>query len=70
MSTMSAERDELHRLVDELPEGEVAEALCVVHWRHEQAERPWPPSWFGAGRGSRTDSAARSEELLGDGFGR
>jgi hypothetical protein len=70
MSSVSAERDELHRLVDELPADEVAEALRAVHLRHQRQDRPWPPRWFGAGRGSRTDAAARSEELLGDGFGR
>jgi hypothetical protein len=68
--TVSAEREELHRLVDELPEDEVADALRLVHRRREQAARPWPPAWFGAGRASRTDVAARSEELLADGFGR
>jgi hypothetical protein len=70
MSTMSAERDELHRLVEELPVDEVAEALHAVRLRHQRQVRTWPPRWFGAGRGSRADVAARSEELLADGFGR
>jgi hypothetical protein len=35
-----------------------------------RTDRPWPPSWFGSATGSRTDTAARSEELLEDGFGR
>ena len=40
--------------------------------RHLRAvgERPWPPAWFGAGEGSADDIAARSEDLLRDGFGR
>jgi hypothetical protein len=67
---VSAEWEELHRLVDELPEDEVAEALRLVHRRQDRTARPWPPAWFGAGRGSRTDVAARSEEILRDGFGR
>jgi hypothetical protein len=32
--------------------------------------RPWPPPWFGAVRAGRPDTAASSEELLADGFGR
>jgi hypothetical protein len=67
---VTAERDELHRLVDELPEDEVAGVLLAAHRRHERASRPWPPEWFGAGRSTRSDVAARSEELLEDGFGR
>ena len=66
---MSAERDELHRLVEELPEADVSEALRAVRSRRERPARPWPPPWFGAGRGARTDVAARSEDLLRDGFG-
>jgi hypothetical protein len=67
---VSAERDELHRLVEELPEDEVSEALRAARGRRDRMVRPWPPRWFGAGRSSRTDTAMRSEELLKDGFGR
>lgn len=68
---MSVQRGELHRLVEELPESEVPVVLDDVR-RHLSAvrEREWPPTWFGAGRGSASDIAARSEELLEDGFGR
>lgn len=47
---MSAQREELLRLVEELPEEEVPAVLGDVR-RHLRAisERPWPPSWFGAG---------------------
>ena len=68
---MSVQREELLRLVEELPEGEVPAVLDDVR-RHLRAVRDtsWPPAWFGAGEGRTTDVAARSEDLLGDGFGR
>jgi hypothetical protein len=68
---MSGERDELRRLVDELPDDQVPAALEEVR-RHlrDVRLRPWPPAWFAAGNTSRRDTAARSEELLDDGFGR
>jgi hypothetical protein len=68
---MSVQREELFRLVEELPEDEVPVVLDDLH-RHLRAvrERGWPPAWFGAGRGRSPDVAARSEDLLEDGFGR
>jgi hypothetical protein len=30
----------------------------------------WPPPWFGSIRSARTDTAARTEEILRAGFGR
>jgi hypothetical protein len=68
---MSAQREELLQLVEELPETEVPAMLDNVH-RHlrEGQNKSWPPAWFGAGEGSRPDAAARSEELLDDRFGR
>jgi hypothetical protein len=68
---MSVQREELLRLVEELPEDEVPAVLGDVR-RHLQTvrNRSWPPAWFGAGKGRATDTAARSEDLLGDGFGR
>jgi hypothetical protein len=68
---MSVQREELLRLVEELPEDEVPVVLDDVR-RHLSAVRgrSWPPAWFGAGEGRTADVAARSEELLGDGFGR
>jgi hypothetical protein len=71
MSGVSAERDELRRLVEDLPETEVSAVVAELRLRLvASVERPWPPPWFGAATGSRTDVAARSEELLEDGFGR
>lgn len=68
---MSAQREELLRLVEELPEEEVPAVLDDVR-RHLHAvqSRVWPPAWFGAGKGRSSDVAARSEELLGDGYRR
>ena len=72
LEDMSAERDELRRLVEELPDEQVPAALDEVRRQLQPAERArsWPPAWFGAAKGSRSDVAARSEELLADGFGR
>jgi hypothetical protein len=68
---VSAERDELIRLVQDLPEEQVPAALAEVR-RHLRpvSERPWPPAWFGIAPGDGTDVGARSEEFLRDGFGR
>jgi hypothetical protein len=71
MVGVSAERDELRRLVEELPDAEVPAAVADLRLRlAPPADRPWPPPWFGAATGSRTDTAVRSEELLKDGFSR
>lgn len=71
MVGMSVERDEVRRLVEALPEAEVPAAVADLRLRAvPAAERAWPPPWFGAASGCRTDTAARSEELLEDGFGR
>jgi hypothetical protein len=71
MVCVSAERDELRRLVEELSDAQVSAAVAELRLRAApQTDRPWPPPWFGAAAGSRTDTAARSEELLEDGFGR
>ena len=68
---MSAERDELRRLVEDLSDAQVPAAVADLRLRvAPPADRPWPPPWFGAAEGSRTDTAVRSEELLKDGFGR
>lgn len=68
---MTAERDELMRLVRELPDEQLPQALADVR-RHLRPvnERPWPPPWFASAKGDGTAVGARSEELLSEGFGR
>lgn len=48
---MSVQREELLRLVEELPEDEVPTVLVDVR-RHLSAVRAtsWPPAWFALGR--------------------
>jgi hypothetical protein len=43
---------------------------CAAAFAQSAKGARWPPAWFGAGRGRTSDVAARSEELLEDGFGR
>jgi hypothetical protein len=67
---MTAERDELHRLVDVLPSEQVGGALEDVRRRvPRDSARPWPPKWFGAATSSRTDLSANVDEALAEGFG-
>jgi hypothetical protein len=68
---MSAARDELRELVEQVPDDEVPAVLAEVR-RHvvPAAKRSWPPAFFGAGTASRSDVAERSEEILSEGFGR
>ena len=68
---MSAEREELRRLVEQLPDKDVANVLAEVQrLAVPVSNRSWTPAFFGAGRASRSDVAARSEEILDEGFGR
>ena len=68
---MSAQREELLRLVKTLPEDEIPAVLDDLRRRVRAVKsRVRPPAWFGAGKGQATEAAARSEELLEDGFGR
>jgi hypothetical protein len=68
---MSAERDELRRLVEELPDDQVPSALA-----RRTASGPATfarivaPAWFGAAVARRTDTAANVDELLAEGFAR
>jgi hypothetical protein len=70
---MTADRHELHDLVDELPEDQIALVIADVRRRlaHEKRERPWPPRFFGIGvsKDGRTDNARRVDQILAQGFG-
>jgi len=68
---MSATRDELHRLVDDLPDARVPAALADVRrYLAAAVDGTWPPPWFGAATAGRNDTAARADDLLDEGFGR
>jgi hypothetical protein len=68
---MTAAREELRRLVEELPEEQVPVALAEVQRLAGTSENPrWPPPWFGAVQSGRGDTSERVDDLLADGFGR
>ena len=68
---MSADRDELARLVQEIPDEDVPAVLAEVRRRLSPAEpRPWPPAWFASIRSDRTDTARNVDKILAEGFGR
>ncbi|ONM48159.1 hypothetical protein [Nocardia donostiensis] len=70
---MSASRDELHQLVDELPESQLPGLLADARRRLSPVRTgSWPPAWFGSAtsRDGRTDTSNRIDELLAEGFGR
>lgn len=68
---MSAERDELMRLVQEIPEDQVPQALAEVRSHLKPvSERPWPPAFFASAPGDGTSIAEHADKLLREGFGR
>jgi len=67
---MSAMRDELHHLVDQLPEAELRPALELIRGRvaeHAKEGRDLP---FFASFEAEPDLAERAEEILGTELGR
>ncbi len=72
---MTADRHELHDLVDELPEDQVALAAADVRRRlpKMKPEGTWPPEFFGIIDGSEVpnDLAGNIDDFLAaSGFGR
>jgi hypothetical protein len=67
---VSAERDELLRLVQDLPEDQVPQALAEVR-RHLQpvGGRSWPPAFFASAPGDGVRIADQADDLLREGFG-
>jgi hypothetical protein len=68
---VSAERDELRRLIEELPDEQIHGVLADVR-RHvaPRAATSWPPPWVGAIVAGRSDIGRNHDDLLADGFGR
>jgi hypothetical protein len=67
---MSAQRDELLRLVQGLPEDQVPQALAKIRHLRPVNDRSWPPAFFASAPGDGTRIADRADELLREGFGR
>ncbi|MBO0877354.1 MAG: hypothetical protein J2P19_28585 [Pseudonocardia sp.] len=68
---MSADRDELRRLVDELPEREIPAVLAEARRRaHLEPAPEWPPMFFASFASGRPDLGAHHDDVLADGFGR
>ena len=73
-SDMSVMREELHHLIDQLPEEQVAPILALVRESlpvGEDGETLWPlPSFVGTLASGKGDVAARSQEILREEMGR
>ena len=71
VSRMTAARDELHRLVDALPEEQVTRAIAAVNGLASGMLRKpwWPPTSIGAITADHEDISERIDELLAEGFG-
>jgi hypothetical protein len=61
---MSAQREELQHLVDELSDDEVPTALALLRARARRPGSTWPPRWFGAGQAREPDISERVDEIL------
>jgi hypothetical protein len=68
---VSAERDELRRLIEELPDERVPAVLAEARRQERQpTSAEWPPSWFGSFASGRRDLGSNHDDVLADGFGR
>jgi hypothetical protein len=78
---MSTPREELHALIDSLPDSAAADLLPELRLLKLQMESgagaepaqgtgEWPPAWFGAIEGSTPDLSERIDEILGAELGR
>jgi hypothetical protein len=68
---VSVERDELKRLVEELPDERVPAVLAEARRQSRpQPVPPWPPAWFNSFASGRTDLGSNHDDLLSEGFGR
>jgi hypothetical protein len=69
---MSTPREELHDLVEQLPDEQVSAAVSDLRARLTSAppSGSWPPAWFGIAEGSADDISERAEEILAEELGR
>ena len=68
---VSAERDELRRLVEQLPDDRVQAVLAEARRQSGSVSAgQWPPSWFGSFASGRSDLGRNHDDLLAEGFGR
>jgi hypothetical protein len=63
---VSAERDKLRRLVEELSEDRVPAVLAEARRQssHQAPAVEWPPPWFGSFASGRSDLGSNHEDLL------
>jgi hypothetical protein len=63
---MSTSRDQLHELVDQLPEEQVLAAVSQLRARLVSVPPAgsWPPTWIGVAQGSSQDLSERFEDVL------
>jgi hypothetical protein len=68
------ERDELRRLVEELPDEQLPAALAALRQRlapvAQTREAQWPPAFFNSITTDRNDVGRNHDEILAEGFGR
>ena len=63
-------RDELHELVEALPDEQVDAVAADLKVRLAQPRVvSWPPSWVGIAQGSAPDISERVDEILAEGLG-
>jgi hypothetical protein len=65
-------REELHLLVERLPDEQVQAVASELRARLVSAGRggSWPPAWFAMAEGSSDDVSERVEEIIAEGLGR
>jgi hypothetical protein len=67
---VSAERDELRRLIEQLPDDRVQAVLAEARRQSGSAAvGEWPPPWFGSFASGRSDLGSEHDDLLAEGFG-
>jgi hypothetical protein len=68
---MSADREELRQLVEDLPDEQVPIVLAEIR-RHSHLEvtPEWPPSWFNSFASGCHDLGSNHDDLLSEGFER